>query len=128
MKKVKRLPPPDIEDEPLPDDMLKQMQPARDVLPDILAGRKPLGRPRKSMPKKLVSLRIDADVLAAYRAIGEGWQTKINETLRNGEVQAQLGKAGFEAKPGSPQDAAAFIAAEAQRWTVIAKAAGVRGP
>ncbi len=94
MKKVKRLPPPDIEDEPLPDDMLKQMQPARDVLPDILAGRKPLGRPRKSMPKKLVSLRIDADVLAAYRAIGEGWQTKINETLRNNVPKRLLARRG----------------------------------
>jgi tripartite-type tricarboxylate transporter receptor subunit TctC len=52
----------------------------------------------------------------------------INEVLRNAEVQAQLGKSGFEAKSGTPQDAATFIAAEAAKWAVIAKAAGVRSP
>lgn len=32
--------------------------------------------------KKLVSLRIDADVLAWYKSKGAGYQTKINEALR----------------------------------------------
>ena len=31
---------------------------------------------------KPVKLRLDADVLAALRASGDGWQTRINETLR----------------------------------------------
>lgn len=34
------------------------------------------------MTKELVKLRLDTDVLAALRASGEGWQTRINETLR----------------------------------------------
>jgi uncharacterized protein (DUF4415 family) len=33
--------------------------------------------------KKLVSLRIDADVLDWYQRQGEGYQTRINKTLRD---------------------------------------------
>jgi uncharacterized protein (DUF4415 family) len=32
--------------------------------------------------KTLVSLRIDTDLLAAFKANGKGWQTRINATLR----------------------------------------------
>jgi uncharacterized protein (DUF4415 family) len=40
------------------------------------------GRPPLSNPKQAVKLRLDADVLAAYRKTGEGWQTRINADLR----------------------------------------------
>ena len=40
------------------------------------------GRPKVSTTKEPVKLRLDADVLAALRATGDGWQTRINETLR----------------------------------------------
>lgn len=40
------------------------------------------GRPKAVITKEPVKLRLDADVLAALRASGEGWQTRINETLR----------------------------------------------
>ena len=43
---------------------------------------KPRGRPKASVTKEPVKLRLDADVLAALRASGEGWQTRINDTLR----------------------------------------------
>jgi tripartite-type tricarboxylate transporter receptor subunit TctC len=52
----------------------------------------------------------------------------IGEAMRNPDVQASLSKIGVEPKAGSPQEAAAFMAAEAQKWSVVAKAAGVRGP
>jgi len=40
------------------------------------------GRPKSASPKEPVKLRLDADVLAALRASGEGWQTRINDALR----------------------------------------------
>ncbi len=40
------------------------------------------GRPPLDNPKQAVKLRLDADVLAAYRATGDGWQTRINADLR----------------------------------------------
>ena len=47
------------------------------------------GRPKSAAPKQAVKLRLDADVLEALRASGEGWQTRINDSLR-----AQLKLAG----------------------------------
>ncbi|MES2949570.1 MAG: BrnA antitoxin family protein [Pseudomonadota bacterium] len=43
------------------------------------------GRPVGSVQattKEPVKLRLDADVLAALRASGDGWQTRVNDTLR----------------------------------------------
>ncbi len=40
------------------------------------------GRPKAATTKEPIKLRLDADVVAALRASGEGWQTRINETLR----------------------------------------------
>jgi uncharacterized protein (DUF4415 family) len=40
------------------------------------------GRPRLERPKEAIKLRIDADVLDAYRSKGSGWQTRINTDLR----------------------------------------------
>jgi uncharacterized protein (DUF4415 family) len=40
------------------------------------------GRPALENPKQAVKLRLDADVLAAYRNTGRGWQTRINADLR----------------------------------------------
>jgi uncharacterized protein (DUF4415 family) len=40
------------------------------------------GRPPLPNPKQAVKLRLDADVVAAYRETGNGWQTRINADLR----------------------------------------------
>jgi uncharacterized protein (DUF4415 family) len=40
------------------------------------------GRPPLEHPKEAVKLRLDHDVLAAYRKTGSGWQTRINADLR----------------------------------------------
>jgi len=40
------------------------------------------GRPPKEAPKKPVSLRLDPDVLEYFRASGPGWQTRVNDILR----------------------------------------------
>lgn len=40
------------------------------------------GRPRLENPKKLVSIRLDVDVLDRLKAEGPGWQSRINEILR----------------------------------------------
>ncbi|MET3605898.1 uncharacterized protein (DUF4415 family) [Sphaerotilus sulfidivorans] len=48
-------------------------------------GRASLWRPAgttQAVTKEPVKLRLDADVLAALRASGDGWQTRINDMLR----------------------------------------------
>ena len=39
------------------------------------------GRPLGSGTKELVSLRLDKQALAAFRATGPGWQVRINDTV-----------------------------------------------
>jgi uncharacterized protein (DUF4415 family) len=44
----------------------------------IRRGRPPLS----GKPKTAITLRLDEDVVEAYRETGEGWQTRINADLR----------------------------------------------
>ena len=39
------------------------------------------GRPLSSNPRKLISLRIPADVIELWKATGPGWQTRMAERL-----------------------------------------------
>ena len=56
--------------------------PGADMPAHILAAfPKTRGRPTGSN-KQLVSLRIDRDVIARFRETGPGWQSRINEVLR----------------------------------------------
>jgi uncharacterized protein (DUF4415 family) len=41
------------------------------------------GRPPAEHPKEQVTLRLDADVIAHFRAGGPGWQTRVNAALRD---------------------------------------------
>jgi tripartite-type tricarboxylate transporter receptor subunit TctC len=50
----------------------------------------------------------------------------INDTLRSSEMKEAMGKLGFDAKIGSPQDFAKFITEETPRWTGIVKSTGVK--
>jgi uncharacterized protein (DUF4415 family) len=51
---------------------------------DVYAGEKlPCrGRPPKSSTKVLTTLRLDPDVVAGLRATGSGWQTRVNDAMR----------------------------------------------
>ncbi len=40
------------------------------------------GRPTGSGQKEQVAIRFDRDVLAAFRSGGAGWQTRMNDALR----------------------------------------------
>ncbi len=39
------------------------------------------GRPRSENPRKLLSIRLPADVIERWRATGPGWQSRIAEKL-----------------------------------------------
>jgi tripartite-type tricarboxylate transporter receptor subunit TctC len=52
--------------------------------------------------------------------------TTINEILKTPELNASLVKLSARPKIGSPQDFAAFMAAERRKWTEIANAAGIK--
>ncbi|WP_188064726.1 BrnA antitoxin family protein [Sphingobium sp. KCTC 72723] len=47
--------------------------------------RKRMGRPPSGPGKEQVTLRLDVDVLAKFRATGAGWQTRVNDALRRAQ-------------------------------------------
>jgi uncharacterized protein (DUF4415 family) len=49
------------------------------------------GRPPLDAPKVQVTLRLDPDVLAALRATGAGWQSRVNQILRRSVVERKPG-------------------------------------
>ncbi|MGI9146143.1 MAG: BrnA antitoxin family protein [Chloroflexota bacterium] len=69
---------------------MARARPASEVLPALIGEeaaqelfRRGRGRPAKENPKVNKTLRIDSDVLDAYRQEGKGWQTRINQVLRD---------------------------------------------
>jgi uncharacterized protein (DUF4415 family) len=56
----------------------------------------PRGRPKSASPKQQVTLRLDRDVLDSFRAGGAGWQSRINEALRQA---AGVAYGGFSEDP-----------------------------
>ena len=58
--------------------------------------------------------------------IVEKLNAAINAALQSPEMVARMKQLGFESRIGSPQDFAAFVAAEIPRWTAVVKASGVQ--
>lgn len=62
---------------------MKRGEKARVHTPEQVKARR--GRPpgsKAEVTKMPVKLRLDPDLLAALRASGRGWQTRVNEALR----------------------------------------------
>lgn len=49
----------------------------------LVAALKKRGRPAGSGSKEQVAIRFDRDVLSAFRSSGPGWQTRMNDALRD---------------------------------------------
>lgn len=76
----------------LTDEELARMRPAREVFPPEFfeaideMRRRLRGRPKLETPKKLVTLRLDQDVVEKFRATGKGWQSRINDVLKHAKI------------------------------------------
>ncbi len=75
---------------PVPDNDVPKMtaadfaraKPAAAAMPEVVAAMKRArGRPRLDRPKEHVTLRLDAEIVDAFKAEGPGWQTRINAAL-----------------------------------------------
>ena len=66
------------------DAQLAQAKPFDEAFPALAdAMRKNVGgRPKSGNPKVAVSLRLDQEVVTRFKALGPGWQTRMNEALR----------------------------------------------
>ncbi|HQY09925.1 MAG: BrnA antitoxin family protein [Burkholderiales bacterium] len=48
------------------------------------------GRPPVAVKRPTLNMRVDADVLAAFKATGPGWQTRIHALLREAVEHGRL--------------------------------------
>jgi uncharacterized protein (DUF4415 family) len=65
----------------------REARPFAEVFPELMESiNRARGRPKIETPKKLVTLRLDQDVVDKFRATGKGWQSRINEALRRAKV------------------------------------------
>jgi uncharacterized protein (DUF4415 family) len=55
---------------------------ADELAAGVAAYRKKRGRPVADVTKQQVAIRFDRDVLDGLRATGRGWQTRVNEAMR----------------------------------------------
>ena len=88
-----RKPDPELLDEENPEwtvEDFRRAKTAAEVLPELFGKRNSdamlrpkRGRPASASPKSHINIRLDADVVEAFRASGEGWQTRINTVLKN---------------------------------------------
>ncbi|SFJ53326.1 Uncharacterized conserved protein, DUF4415 family [Phyllobacterium sp. CL33Tsu] len=79
-----------VDSPPLTTEEIAQAKPFREALPELatemdreIARR---GRPKAELTKMPVTIRLDADVIAKFKATGKGWQSKINDVLKRAKV------------------------------------------
>jgi len=92
MSKKKQRPDPELIDDENPEwteETFRRARPASEVLPELIGAEaaaellKPRGRPKAAVTKTHLNLRLDSDIVEAFKAEGSGWQTRINDALHD---------------------------------------------
>ncbi|MBT5050252.1 MAG: BrnA antitoxin family protein [Rhodospirillaceae bacterium] len=91
-------PTPDPENPEWTDKDFAKARPANEVVPAIVARHR--GR-QKNPTKKLVTVRLDADLLEKLKEDGKGWQTRLNAALRSAVLPP--GKDNLNRKTNRPR-------------------------
>jgi len=65
------------------DEQLAQARPFTEAFPVLAETLRKAGRPRAEQPKLAVSIRLDQDVVERFKAAGPGWQSRMNDALRD---------------------------------------------
>jgi len=69
------------------DEQLAQARPFAEVFPDLAESvRRSRGRPKAEKRLQHVSIRLDPEVVAKFKATGKGWQSRINEVLKAAKI------------------------------------------
>ena len=63
-------------------DDFARMKPASELTHQIVERAARRRGPQTAPPKERITIRLDADIAAHFRASGPGWQTRLNDVLR----------------------------------------------
>jgi uncharacterized protein (DUF4415 family) len=55
---------------------------ARELSDEAIKKLRPMGRPKAAVTKQPVSIRLSPEVVAYFKATGKGWQTRLDEVLK----------------------------------------------
>lgn len=66
----------------LTDEDFARMRPATETAPHLVEAYRRTRGKQKAPTKDRISICLDADITAYFRATGKGWQTRLNDTLR----------------------------------------------
>ena len=97
MNKVKLIKPTPVEDAAIAAGMASDpdtMELSDEQFAAAALAKRGRGRPVGSvadMRKQSVTMRLDPDVVQAMRATGDGWQTRVNDLLRQAYLQGRQG-------------------------------------
>jgi uncharacterized protein (DUF4415 family) len=65
-------------------EIFRKAKPAREVFPQLELPNPRKGRgPQKSPVKVQTTIRLDNDIVAHFKTQGRGWQSRINDALRD---------------------------------------------
>lgn len=62
---------------------LGTFRPATEVLPTALKRHLGVRGPQKAPTKERITIRLSPDVVEAFRATGDGWQTRVDSALKD---------------------------------------------
>lgn len=67
----------------LDDSFFANARPASEMLPDVVERARRVRGKQIEQTKERITIRIDADLADHFRATGKGWQTRLNNVLRD---------------------------------------------
>ena len=77
----------DAESPEITDEQIAQARPFAEAFPDLFESiKRGRGRPPLEKPLQQISIRLDPDVIAKFKATGKGWQGRVNEVLKRAKV------------------------------------------
>jgi len=83
----------DEETAPLTSEEVARLRSGTEVFAELgMPAPRGRGRPRKAQCKQQVTLRLDPDIVERFRASGKGWQTRMNDALRQWLAEHPLPK------------------------------------
>ena len=61
---------------------LARFRPAAEAVPHVVERYRRTRGKQKAPLKEQITIRLDADIAAHFRGMGKGWQTRLNDALR----------------------------------------------